>query len=372
MPARKRPVRGTKVRKLFNTKARRLVAAFFILLATPSSAGILPLLGVGAVSSANSCGTAASDFLARPPAVYTGTIATTVMTVTAVTSGTLAVGQTISGAGISGAPTITSLGTGTGGTGTYNISSSQTVSVGETITSGLDAAHTTAYTNLICGLVTDGVWTKLDMLHIYATQDSVTALLNLVSTSFNGTTNGSPTFTADRGFTGAAGTTVWIETGFVPSTGVHAFTQNSAHISAWSLTNSNSATAIIGIFDSINSNSTDIYPRYSDNLAYGRINSGNIAGVAVADSIGHYISNRSNSTTVISYKNGSSILTNSSAASAVLSNRSMFTIALNSNGTTAGSPRQVTMATIGAGLTGTDALNSYNRYRTYMTAVGIP
>ncbi len=54
-------------------------------------------------------------------------------------------------------------------------------------TSGLDGTHTTAYTNLICGLIADGVWQKLDMLHIYATQNSTTALLNLVQNAYNGT-----------------------------------------------------------------------------------------------------------------------------------------------------------------------------------------
>jgi hypothetical protein len=58
---------------------------------------------------------------------FTGSILGTTLTVTAVTLGTLAVGQTLFGAGVSGSPTITSLGTGTGGVGTYTISVSQTV-----------------------------------------------------------------------------------------------------------------------------------------------------------------------------------------------------------------------------------------------------
>lgn len=61
-------------------------------------------------------------------AVVTGSIATTVLTVTAVTSGELSVGQTISGSGITAGTTIASLGTGIGGIGTYIVSASQTVS----------------------------------------------------------------------------------------------------------------------------------------------------------------------------------------------------------------------------------------------------
>lgn len=69
-----------------------------------------------------------------PDAVFTASIATTVLTVTAVASGTIAVGQTISGAGVTEGTTITALGSGSGGVGTYTVSSSQTV-ISETITS---------------------------------------------------------------------------------------------------------------------------------------------------------------------------------------------------------------------------------------------
>lgn len=65
-------------------------------------------------------------------AVVTGSIAGTVLTVTALTSGQLEVGSLISGAGITPGTTITSYGTASGGgvgaIGTYNLSISQTVS----------------------------------------------------------------------------------------------------------------------------------------------------------------------------------------------------------------------------------------------------
>lgn len=53
---------------------------------------------------------------------FTASIAVTtgVMTVTAVSTGTIAVGQALTGAGVPAGTRITSLGTGTGGTGTYN------------------------------------------------------------------------------------------------------------------------------------------------------------------------------------------------------------------------------------------------------------
>lgn len=60
-------------------------------------------------------------------AYFTGSIATTTLTVTAVTNGTLAVGQVVSGTGVTAGTYITALGTGVGGTGTYTVGVSQTV-----------------------------------------------------------------------------------------------------------------------------------------------------------------------------------------------------------------------------------------------------
>ena len=61
-------------------------------------------------------------------AIVTGAISGTTLTVSAVTSGTLYVGQTIQGTGVTALTIITALGTGSGGAGTYTVSTSQTVS----------------------------------------------------------------------------------------------------------------------------------------------------------------------------------------------------------------------------------------------------
>jgi Concanavalin A-like lectin/glucanases superfamily len=67
-------------------------------------------------------------------AVFTASISGTTMTVSAVTSGTIYVGCLITGTGVTANTTITALGTGSGGVGTYTVSQSQTVS-STTITS---------------------------------------------------------------------------------------------------------------------------------------------------------------------------------------------------------------------------------------------
>lgn len=73
---------------------------------------------------------------ANASASFTGSIATTTLTVTAMLSGdSLVVGQYIDGSGVTNGTYITAFGTGTGGVGTYTVSTSQT------------AASTTMYAN---------------------------------------------------------------------------------------------------------------------------------------------------------------------------------------------------------------------------------
>lgn len=74
--------------------------------------------------------------LEYPYACFTGSITTTTLTVTAATLGTLSVGMTLNGGTISAGTTITALGTGTGGVGTYTVNNSQSV----TSTTFLDAS----------------------------------------------------------------------------------------------------------------------------------------------------------------------------------------------------------------------------------------
>ena len=67
-------------------------------------------------------------FYGLDDAQFTGAISGTTLTVSSMAYGSVVVGQTISGTGVTGGTTITAYGTGVGGTGTYTVSSSQTVS----------------------------------------------------------------------------------------------------------------------------------------------------------------------------------------------------------------------------------------------------
>lgn len=93
-----------------------------------------PLTGAG--GNVNEVGTYRLNIIqAVQTPIFTGYISGTTLTVTAVTSGNIGIGSVLSGTGVTSGTTITALGSGTGLTGTYTVSPSQTAgSVGSPIT----------------------------------------------------------------------------------------------------------------------------------------------------------------------------------------------------------------------------------------------
>ncbi len=228
---------------------------------------------------------------------------------------------------------------------------------------------------LITGLKTDGIWTKLDRMWLFAIENSTEALIDIV-TSTAATVVGAPTFTANRGYTGVdqASPTAYLNSNYITSVNGVQYTQNSAHLSIWSVTNTASVNggACIGVDDGVTSNG--IYDTYIDGNCYFRCNDAPQSGAAgVPPSMtGHFIANRTGASASQGYRNGALFASPNQTSGALVASF-MAVLAQNSSGGVAlGTPQQIAMASLGAGLTGTDATNLYNRLRTYMTAVGVP
>jgi hypothetical protein len=132
----------------------------------------------------------------------TGSISGTVLTVTAVINGYLNVGSTLSGTNVTGGTTITSFGTGVGGVGTYNLSTSST------------AASTTIYSSGVFGRIPpNGAKIRVPNIHQStacpnaAFTGSITGtVLNITATTGTGTTIVPDMLVTGTGVT--AGTTI--------------------------------------------------------------------------------------------------------------------------------------------------------------------
>lgn len=212
----------------------------------------------------------------------------------------------------------------------------------------------------IASLKTNGIWSKLEALWVFAAHDSQASLLNWVSSSHNMTTAGSPTFTTDAGYTGDNTTNYLITPDNISAYSL--FTQNSAHLSIWITGGS----AVLATATPRTSNGTgiSIYPRFTDGNCYVRINdnpeTGSIA--TVANPNGFTLGNRSSSTGREAYRDGSSLGTyGSSASQAVLTE----TLRYECNGT-----QKLAMASVGGSLNSTEQSNFYSAMNTLRTAIG--
>jgi hypothetical protein len=238
---------------------------------------------------------------------------------------------------------------------------------------------------LVAGLVTDGVWGKLDRFTLLANEDSTgveyTSRTDLVNptkyTSPAGFTG--PTFTADRGYTGIdadPADAASLITNFNPATDGVQFQPNSCHISVWVRTSIGSPTN--GIAPIGNEHSQIIIDNPFDPDMYMRINdtasedSGTL-GPAPAGQIGHWVVSRTAASgTGASRAYQSGVLRGSPdwPANSTLENSEIFLGCLNLSGPRFGCANQLSAWSAGGGLTATDVTNFYTRLQTYMTAIG--
>lgn len=239
-----------------------------------------------------------------------------------------------------------------------------------------------AANEVITGLRSDSVWSKLFVLRIYAAPNSADALLNWKSSSFNATLVNSPTFTVDRGFSNlgvnsqnGATATRYLQSNFVPST--DGWTTSSGSYGVWTSTNvaeENNFRYVMG------GTSTTGGTFISRMVLRGPSNSFNptIMGVSVSnsstDSTGLSSISRNGASDTRIFKGGSQVGTTSTSSATGVTSVQLFIGCENSNGTPNGGthPTRVFNADfIGAGLSTTDIASINSRLQTYMTYKGV-
>ena len=147
-------------------------------------------------------------------AVFTGSISGTTLTVTAMTSGTIAISQALFGISISAETVITALGSGTGGVGTYTVNNTQTIA-SETMNSATVGAVVTgsmATTTLTVTAVTSGT------LYVGQTVRGAGVTVNTIITALGTGTGGTGTYTINNSQTFSSGTLYGLNYTIIPST----------------------------------------------------------------------------------------------------------------------------------------------------------
>lgn len=167
------------------------------------------------------------------------------------------------------------------------------------------------------------------------------------------------------------GTTGYANTYLVPSV---ILSLNNTHLSIYSRTNSTGNYADIGCAGDSNNNGygyLQILSKWSDNIFYTQINDVDFNDTTVSNSLGLFIGSRTASAIANNYQNGNLV----KAKTGNSTNLPIRAISLSARYLVGNiyqnySPRELAFATIGDGLTDTEAANLYNAVQRYQQLLG--
>jgi len=240
----------------------------------------------------------------------------------------------------------------------------------------LTTTEQNATKTLVADLKSAGIWTPMKAIYPMVGASAAACAQNLKSSSFTGTFTSGWTF-ASTGVTGN-GTSAYMDTNVNASTNL---TFNSIHLSFYSRTNTNTGDkAEIGAIDNaitylplvalqIKRTEGGVQNRFVS-LAYS-YNAPDALNIEILDCKGYYLMTRTASNSFKHFKNstqqGTTVTTNSQTTAP---NRNLYIGASNVAGTGGSfSDRQCAFASIGDGLTDTQASNLYTAVQAFNTTL---
>lgn len=234
-----------------------------------------------------------------------------------------------------------------------------------------DNTQKTAVNKLVTDLKAYNIWTKMKAIYPFVGGTATSHKFNLkdprdLDAAYRLVFNGGWTHSS----TGALpnGTTAFADTKLKPYV---VLSSNSEHLSYYSRTTSNGTEVEIGAESGISYYS--IVEIRTAGTTYSQIQGGGYISYSDSDSKGFYIGNRTTISNQNSWKNGIKKITGTNN-SAGLVNSNIYIGAFNNprniNLITSYSTKESAFASIGDGLTDTEAANFYTAVQTYQTTLG--
>jgi len=222
----------------------------------------------------------------------------------------------------------------------------------------LTTTEQNATKTLVADLKANSLWTPMKAIYPMVGASAAACAQNLKSSSFTGTFSSGWTF-ASTGVTGN-GTSAYMDTNFNPNTSSNA---NSKHMSYYSRNN------FVNCQIGVNSVAYDQIYYISPNY-YSILSSGFVASIAGAAAKGFVVASRTSSISgCITYVNNSN-LGNDGAVATVNPTANLYINARNEGTGTGGfSSNQCAFASIGDGLTSTQAGNFYTAVQAFQTTL---
>lgn len=210
------------------------------------------------------------------------------------------------------------------------------------------------------------IWTKFTAVYPFIGGTAATHAVNMKTPgTYTITWNGTVTHNSN-GITGN-GSNGYGDTGLNANT---VLTLNSNHVSVYSRTNSSVTSTDIGCWDTGPSKRIEIYSRYTDGLLYTANGSGTESSATVPDSFGITIASRTTSSLMGMYRKGMKLKAPTTASTA-LAGYNIYISAVNAIGSATNySSRNLAFASIGSGLSDTDATNLSSIVQSLQTILG--
>jgi hypothetical protein len=221
----------------------------------------------------------------------------------------------------------------------------------------LSTTEKTAVNKLVLDLKGYSIWTKMKAIYPMVGASAAACSQNLKSSSFTGTFNGGITYSS-TGIT-PNGTTGYMDTGLNPNTSL---SFSSAHLSKYNRNNDLSGIQIDGAFLTIGGFMQINYT--SANTIIGDI--GSIASYTATDTRGFFVSSRSSASQIKLFRNNSNIASNTNTVSTIPN--ATINIGRRSDNQFYNS-YECAFASIGDGLTDTEAGNFYTAVNTFQTSL---
>lgn len=228
----------------------------------------------------------------------------------------------------------------------------------------LSTTEKNAVNQLVLDLKSYGIWSSMKAIYPMVGASAAACAQNLKSSSFTGTFTSGWTF-ASTGVT-PNGTSAYMDTNFIPSSNLNL---SNGHISVYNRTNIEEAKCDLGTTNGIFGSIDEILlmTRYTSLGAvfvytqYG-------GAITNTNSQGFYITNRNSATITNGFKNNSKIY-NVAQTAANLPNLTFYLGAQNATVPVRYATKQYAFASIGDGLTDTQASNFYTAVQAFQTTL---
>jgi hypothetical protein len=216
-----------------------------------------------------------------------------------------------------------------------------------------------------------GIWSKLDVFWMLAAHDAQAGRLNWKSPgTYTCSEVNSPTFTADRGFTGN-GTTSYLTTGFQPATHSTNITASRTHAMNWSRDTYSSTgdRSDMGGYGGAGDNYGVLMRRSGSSKQFWAHRNG-VTTTSADTAAGMQLGVRYADNSSAIYVNGLSVATGSNVPSTV-TNREIYICCVSLDGVAAQfTTRQQAAISLGGDLSAAEAAAYYSIAQTYMNGVG--